>query len=84
MSSKITIYSKEVCPYCVKAKFLLKRKNLAFEEIMVNNQETLEEMMKKSGGRRSVPQIFIDEKSIGGCDELYALEESGELDKMLS
>lgn len=82
--SKIVVYSKQICPYCVKAKALLKRKNLEFEEIMVNSQELQMEMIEKSGGRMTVPQIFIDDKSIGGCDELYELEASGELDKILS
>ncbi len=79
----IIIYSKTVCPYCVKAKFLLKRKNVEFKEIMVNSDEIREEMIKKSGGRMTVPQIFIDGKHIGGCDDLYALEEAGKLDELI-
>ncbi len=79
----IIIYSKTVCPYCVKAKFLLKRKNVEFKEIMVNSDEISEEMIKKSGGRMTVPQIFIDGKHIGGCDDLYALEEAGKLDELI-
>lgn len=81
--SNILIYSKTVCPYCVKAKFLLKRKNLEFKEIMINDDKTREEMIEKSGGRMTVPQIFIDGNHVGGCDDLYALEASGELDKLL-
>ncbi len=81
--SKIIIYSKTVCPYCVKAKFLLKRKNAEFQEIMVDSDEIREEMIEKSGGRKTVPQIFINGKHIGGCDDLYALEADGKLDEIL-
>lgn len=83
---KITIYTKTHCPYCVKAKDLLKRKGATvFEEINIENNENLrEEMMNKSGGRKTVPQIFIGEIHVGGCDDLYALEEKGGLDGLLS
>jgi glutaredoxin 3 len=81
--SKIVIYTKEICPYCVKAKTLLQRKNAGFSEIKITDEKTKEEMMKKSGGRMTVPQIFINEKHIGGCDDLYALDKTGELDKLL-
>ncbi len=80
---EIIIYSKTVCPYCVKAKFLLKRKGVEFEEIMVDSDKIREEMIKKSGGRMTVPQIFIDGKHIGGCDDLYALEADGKLDELI-
>ncbi len=81
---KIVIYSKQICPYCVKAKALLKRKGANFEEIMVLTDEIREEMIVKSGGRKTVPQIFIGEVHVGGCDDLYALEEQGKLDSLLS
>ena len=77
--SKIIIYSKENCPYCVKAKILLQRKGLQFTEIKINSDQLKEEMVSKSGGRMTVPQIFIDGNHIGGCDDLYALETKGEL-----
>jgi glutaredoxin 3 len=80
---KIIIYSKEVCPYCVKAKALLQRKGATFEEIKITNDALKEEMMKKSGGRMTVPQIFINDKHIGGCDDLYALEAAKKLDALL-
>jgi len=80
---KIIIYSKEVCPYCVRAKALLTRKNAAFEEIKITTDEQKEEMMKKSGGRMTVPQIFIGDFHVGGCDDLYALESEGKLDALL-
>ncbi len=81
--TKIIIYSTEVCPYCVKAKALLQRKGAKFSEIKIADDITREEMIKKSGGRRSVPQIFIGEMHVGGCDDLYALEASGKLDELL-
>ena len=80
---KVIIYSKDPCPCCVKAKFLLQRKKVEFSEIKVNSDSIREEMIVKSGGRMTVPQIFIDGVHVGGCDDLYALEEKGELDGML-
>lgn len=83
--AKIEIYTTKVCPYCVKAKRLLDAKDVDFTEIDVTgNDEERMALVQKSGGRRTVPQIFIDDKAIGGCDDLYALEESGELDKLLA
>ncbi len=84
MTKKIIIYTKSYCPYCVKAKQLLKNKNVNFTEIdITNNQSLIEEMLLKSSGRKTVPQIFIDDTHVGGCDDLYALNDKGELDKML-
>ena len=83
MSKKIVIYSKTVCPYCVKAKFLLKRKKVDFKEILVTSSEIMEEMMKKSGGMKSVPQIFVDGKHIGDCDGIFELDSKGKLDAIL-
>ncbi len=80
---KIIIYTTDYCPYCVKAKALLTRKNAAFEEIKIENDEMRDAMIAKSGGRRTVPQIFIDDKHIGGCDDLYALESQKKLDELL-
>lgn len=80
---EIIVYSKEVCPYCVRAKALLQRKGAAFTEIKITDDKTKEEMIKKSGGRMTVPQIFIGEKHIGGCDDLYALDAAGKLDELL-
>lgn len=85
MPKQIIIYTKSYCPYCVKAKQLFKIKNLEFNEIdITDNQELVDEMLKKSNGRKTVPQIFIGEYHVGGCDDLYALNEKGELDKILS
>ncbi len=80
---QIVIYTKDHCPYCVKAKSLLKIKNAAFQEIKVTNDDILQEMIKKSLGRKTVPQIFINDQSIGGCDDLYALNDQGKLDQLL-
>lgn len=85
MSKQVIIYTKSYCPYCVKAKQLLKNKNVnAIEIDITNNQSLIEEMLLKSSGRKTVPQIFIDDFHVGGCDDLYALNDKGELDKMLS
>jgi glutaredoxin 3 len=82
-SSGIIMYSTAWCPYCVRAKTLLERKGLAFREIRVDeNPAERDAMLARSGGRRSVPQIFIGDRHVGGFDELYALDKSGELDTL--
>jgi glutaredoxin 3 len=81
--AKIVIYSKDNCAYCVWAKQLLDNKKVPYQEIRVDlDPEKLTEMMNLSH-RRTTPQIFIDDKSIGGFDDLSALDKSGELDKIL-
>ena len=83
--SKIKIYTTPICPYCVRAKSLLRKKGAPFEEIDVfMDADARQEMEDKSQGRRSVPQIFIGEKHVGGCDDLYALESQGQLDPLLA
>lgn len=77
------MYSKDICPYCVKAKFLLQRKKVNFKEIKIRDDATRDEMIKKSGGRMTVPQIFIGDFHVGGCDDLYELEAKGKLDELL-
>lgn len=79
----IIIYSKEVCPYCARAKALLSRKGVEFTEIKITDDKIREEMIKKSGGRMTVPQIFIGNFHVGGCDDLYALDAAGGLDELL-
>lgn len=79
----ILIYTTNVCPYCVRAKSLLQRKGAEFTEIKVADSATKDEMIKKSGGRMTVPQIFIGDHHIGGCDDLYALDAQGKLDELL-
>ena len=82
--AKIEIYTTTICPYCVRAKNLLKQKNVDFQEINVENSDLRDAMIKKTGGARSVPQIFINDQHIGGSDDLYELERKGELDGLLS
>jgi len=81
----VTLYTKDYCPYCNKAKNLFKRKGIdQFTEIDITHDEKLQkEMIEKSGGRKTVPQIFIDGKHVGGCDDLYALDAAGKLNALL-
>lgn len=81
---KIEIYTKQTCSYCVRAKQLFDKKGVKYTEIAVDqDQKAFEEMLSRAQGRRTVPQIFIDNRAIGGCDDLYALEEAGRLDVIL-
>ncbi|WP_321395813.1 glutaredoxin 3 [Emcibacter sp.] len=83
--AKITIYSTMFCPYCIRAKKLLKSKGQEFEEIDVGEHpDQRATMMERSGGGRTVPQIFIGDKHVGGCDDLFALERAGKLDPLLA
>ncbi|MBY0509511.1 MAG: glutaredoxin 3 [Rhodospirillaceae bacterium] len=83
--TKIEIYTSPFCGYCSRAKSLLKSKGAAFEEIdVIAAAGKREEMMKRAHGRHTVPQIFIDGKHVGGCDDLYELEDNGKLDPMLA
>jgi glutaredoxin 3 len=79
----ITLYVASWCPYCQRAKHLLTQKGLAFSEIDVEEDAAFRAQMTARSGRRSVPQIFIGERHVGGCDDLVALEGSGELDRLL-
>ncbi len=81
----IVIYTKSSCPYCHSAKSLLRRKGAAFEEISVDGDRAAQAAMAvKAGGRSTVPQIFVGETHVGGCDDLYALEDTGRLDPLLA
>jgi glutaredoxin 3 len=83
--ARIEIYTTPTCPYCIAAKKLLAQKGATFEEISVaGDPEARRTMSARAGGRTTVPQIFIDEKHIGGCDDLYALEDEGGLDPLLA
>ena len=84
MKNNITIYSSTHCPYCVRAKALLTKKGVEFTEILVDGNDALREEIIEKSQRRTVPQIFIHGKHIGGCDDLYALETIDELDKILN
>ena len=80
----IVIYTKSTCPYCHAAKELLRRKGAAFQEISVDGDRAGQAAMAtKAGGRSTVPQIWIGERHVGGCDDLYELEEAGRLDPLL-
>jgi glutaredoxin 3 len=81
----ITVYSGPTCPYCERAKMLLKKKGATFQDFDVRaDAGKLAEMLEKSGGKRTIPQIFIGDRHIGGCDDLYALDAAGKLDALLA
>lgn len=83
--AQVEIYTTKVCPYCVKAKSLLNAKGVDFiEHDMTGDDAAREALLVKSNGMRTVPQIFINGQHIGGCDNLYELEEKGALDKLLA
>lgn len=86
MSTKksVTVYGNATCPYCGAARMLLTRKAVRFEDIIVTDDPLLLAEMEERSGNRTVPQIFVGDISIGGFDELCALDKSGELDKMLA
>jgi glutaredoxin 3 len=82
---EIEVYTTPVCPYCLSAKDLLRRKGVVFHEINVaGDQARRAEMIARANGRTTVPQIFVGDAHIGGCDDLYALDETGELDRLLA
>jgi len=80
----VLIYSSDFCPYCIRAKALLTQKGVAFNEIRLDGKPELRAQMVQQSGKRTVPQIWIGEQHIGGCDDLYALERSGQLDALLA
>jgi glutaredoxin 3 len=79
----VTVYVSDWCPYCQRAKSLLNQKQVVINEINVEGDPKLREEMIARSDRRTVPQIFIGDKHVGGCDELYALDRSGELDRLI-
>ena len=81
----VVIYTKSWCGYCTRAKELLTRKGVPFREVEISDDEALrDEMITRAGGKQTVPQIFIGERHVGGCDDLYELEREGRLDSLLS
>lgn len=80
----VIVYTTTVCPYCVRAKQLLDRKGVAYREINVSNDTETRLALVARTGQRTVPQIFINDQPVGGCDDLYALERAGKLDPLLA
>lgn len=82
--AQVVIYTTRICPYCVRAKQLLQRKGIAYEEVDVSNDYATRMQLVERTKQRTVPQIFINDQHIGGCDDLYALERQGALDPLLA
>ena len=83
--SKVEIYTWQYCPFCIRAKSLLKKKNINFTEYKIDGDEDSRALMtERADGRRTLPQIFIDNEGIGGCDDLYTLENENKLDALLN
>lgn len=82
---KVEIYTKMTCPYCIRAKMLLQQKGVEPDEIPVDfGGDRRQEMINRAGGRMTVPQIFINGRHVGGCDDLFELESAGKLDDLLA
>jgi glutaredoxin 3 len=84
MKSKVEIYTKSMCPYCTRAKSLLVQKGVDFAEYDASGGTMRAEMLTRAAGRTSVPQIFINDHHVGGCDDLFALENAKGLDALLA
>lgn len=81
---RVLVYSSRICPYCIMAKRLLAKKGVAYEEVLIDvDCGRRGEMLQRSGGRRTVPQIFVGERHVGGYDDLARLEQAGQLDPLL-
>jgi glutaredoxin 3 len=84
VKANVEIYTWQTCPYCIRAKMLLWWKGVKFTEYKIDGDENARIIMaERSNGRRSVPQIFVDNQHIGGCDDLYSLDTKGQLDSLL-
>jgi glutaredoxin 3 len=84
MAAQVEIYVTNYCPYCVRAKMLLKKKGVDFKEINVEDDMAKRKWLAQATGQRTVPQIFIDGKAVGGSDDLAALDRAGKLDGLLA
>ena len=85
MALNIEIYTWSTCPFCLRAKALLNKKGVEYREYVIDGDEAArQQMAQRAQGRRSVPQIFVNDQPIGGCDDIYDLESSGELDQLLA
>ena len=80
---RVEMYVKTFCPYCYRAEKLLESKGVEFEIYQLDSAERRQEMIQRSHGRTTVPQIFIDDRHVGGCDDLYALDSEGKLEQLL-
>ncbi len=84
MSVVVEIYTWQFCPFCIRAKALLDRKGVEYTEYAIDgDEEAREKMAERANGKRSLPQIFVSDRHIGGCDDIHALESQGELDSIL-
>lgn len=84
MSAKVEIYTWRTCPFCIRAKNLLITKGVEFIEYSIDGDETArDKMAQRANGRRSLPQIFINDDHVGGCDDIHALDRQGKLDELL-
>lgn len=85
MAAKVEIYTWRTCPFCIRAKSLLTTKGVEFVEYSVDGDEAArDKMAQRANGRRSVPQIFINDRHVGGCDDIHALDAQGKLDELLA
>ncbi|MBF0462759.1 MAG: glutaredoxin 3 [Magnetococcales bacterium] len=83
--AEVLLYTTTVCPFCIRAKALLSKKQATYREINLDNNPAMrEEMIQKAGGKRTVPQIFINGRHVGGCDDLHELDKQGQLDRLLA
>ncbi|MGK7939195.1 MAG: glutaredoxin 3 [Crocosphaera sp.] len=84
MTANVEIYTWSTCPFCIRAKALLNQKKVDFTEYCIDgDEEARDAMTERANGKRSLPQIFINDQSIGGCNELYDLDSTGELNTLL-
>ena len=85
MAAKVEIYTWATCPFCIRAKNLLNKKGIEFIEYSIDGDEVARsKMAERANGRRSLPQIFINDHHIGGCDDIHALDKQGKLDQLLA
>lgn len=85
MTANVEIYTWTYCPFCIRAKALLEKKGVSFQEYCIDGDESArDKMAQRANGKSSLPQIFINDQHVGGCDDIHALEAQGELDNLLS
>ncbi len=85
MAANVEVYTWSTCPFCIRAKALLDKKGVEYTEYVIDGDESARaQMAERASGRRSVPQVFVNDQHIGGCDDLYALNAKGGLDPLLA